>query len=263
MRYGTYVQPRPLVTSRVWGHLKPLRVTMGILHSRISFTTLPRSIAIGAAFVVTATCQVRGAEADYGSPTVEVYSSSNSNSEPVVESPTVPRWRLPVHFNVSVSGGYDDNPNGEVSNPTGSLSTGASINAHYEFGTSRTRGTISSGTGVTYYPDLPTNRYDPNVFLNLSVVHEVNLRLTVTAAIGLNYRAEPDFSSELGLDRRAWAITSARKIQSVALINGCRVFQPSQATVSEPSFTTRRRSLRRRIGSIIRLTSHFGFCSCP
>ncbi len=114
----------------------------------------------------------------------------------------IPRWRLPVKISVSVNGGYDDNPNGGSSGSSGSAFVGAGLNLSYDFGTLRTRASLQSGTGFTYFPDLTSNRYDPNLFLNLSVTHQVNLRATLTAAVSVSYRSEPDFSNTLSLDRR-------------------------------------------------------------
>ncbi len=115
----------------------------------------------------------------------------------------VARWRLPVKVTVSVSGGYDDNPNGESSSSQGSSLVGASLGLSYDFGTLRTRGSLRTGTGFTYFPQLTTNRYDPNLFLSLSLIHQVSLKMTLDVAVSVSYQAEPDFSNTLTLDRRA------------------------------------------------------------
>lgn len=111
-------------------------------------------------------------------------------------------WRIPVRVSVSLNTGYDENPD-TTESQEGSVFTSAGISLNYEFGTSRTRATLSTGTGVTYYPELDNNRYDPNLYFNLGITHQVNLRLSLNASFAVHYRAEPDFSSTLTVDRRS------------------------------------------------------------
>ncbi|MGI9087627.1 MAG: outer membrane beta-barrel protein [Chthoniobacterales bacterium] len=122
----------------------------------------------------------------------------------------IPLWRVPVHISVSANGGYDENVNTLANSAQGSVFTAANITADYGFGTSRTRGSLHAGTGVTYYPDLSTNRYDPNVSVDLTVTHQANLRLSVNGALSMSYQAEPDFANALGLNRRAGNYFSAQ-----------------------------------------------------
>ncbi len=124
------------------------------------------------------------------------------NSAGEGDSPQIARWRLPVKVTVSVSGGYDDNPNGETS-PHGSAFVGANLGLSYDFGTLRTRASLRTGTGFTYFSSLSSNQYDPNIFLNLTLTHQVSLRMTLDVTVNLTYQAEPNFSNSLTLDRRA------------------------------------------------------------
>lgn len=115
---------------------------------------------------------------------------------------TVPRWRLPVQVTVTTSAGYDENAS-TTNNQQGSVFTSIGVGLNYHFGTSRTLANLSTGTGFTYNPDLDSNKYDPDLNLSLTVAHQVNLRLTVNLAVSALYRSEPDFSSNLTVDRRA------------------------------------------------------------
>lgn len=130
-------------------------------------------------------------------PSVEVYSDSGGG-----ENTSVSRWRLPVVVSVSLSGGYDENAS-TAATGDGSIFTSGSINLAYSFGTERTRGNLSASTGMTYYPELSGDQYDPNISLNLGITHQVSLRMMVSVNISAHYQAEPDFSTDLSLDRRA------------------------------------------------------------
>jgi hypothetical protein len=153
----------------------------------------------------------RAAHAQSG-PTVEVFTSENSGGG---SEPFVPLWRLPVRVSVSLSAGYDENVS-TTTDQQGSLFTGASMGLNYEFGTSRTRASLSTGTGVTYYPDVGGPQFDPDLNLTLTVSHQVNLRLTVNTVISAHYRAEPDFTTDLSLDRRAGNYFSSQDSFSAA-----------------------------------------------
>ena len=141
-------------------------------------------------------------------PSVEVSGGEGANAQAAVADgggqggPGVPLWRLPVLVTVSLNTGYDENAS-TMASGEGSVFTSAAVNIDYSFGTSRTKADFSSSTGLTYYPELNNNRYDPNVNLSLAVTHQVNLRLTLNAVIGFRYSAEPDFSNDLSIDRRA------------------------------------------------------------
>lgn len=149
-----------------------------------------------------ACCHVRGEDG----PVVQVFNRDSGGSGNTV----VPLWRVPIHVSVTATTGYDENVNTLNSNAEGSLFTGANITADYSFGTSRTRATLHSGTGFTYYPELSDNRYDPNIYLDLTVHHQSNLRLSVDTSLHAAYQAEPDFQNDLGLNRRGGNYFSAQ-----------------------------------------------------
>ena len=129
---------------------------------------------------------------------VEVLTSGDTEGN----SPSIPRWRLPVRVSVSLNAGYDENVD-TSSSGDGSFFTGANLSLNYEFGTSRTRASVSTNTGFVYYPETGSNQYDPSLNLNFTLSHQVNLRMSVNAAVSVHYLAEPDFSSNLSVDRRA------------------------------------------------------------
>ncbi len=108
---------------------------------------------------------------------------------------------FPFHISVTARGGYDDNPNLTSFNSEGSFFTNLSVGATYEFGSPRTRISLSSGAGFTYYFDRSSNiggqssDFDVNTFLAFAVIHKVNPRLTVSANIYASYQSQPDFQT--------------------------------------------------------------------
>ncbi len=163
-------------------------------------------------------------------PTVEVF---NQNGSDGAGKSLVPLFRIPVQISVSVNGGYDENVNTTSSGNSGSIFTSANINAEYRFGTSRTQATLRAGTGLTYYPDVSDNRYDPNLSLDLTVNHQANRRLSVTGSIHASYQAEPDFATDLGLNRRAGNYFSSQDS-----ISASYQWLPRFSTVSTYSIST-------------------------
>lgn len=164
-------------------------------------------------------------------PTVEVF---NQNGSDAAGKSIVPLFRIPLQITVSANGGYDENVNTVSSGDGGgSIFTSANISAEYRFGTSRTQGTLRAQTGLTYYPDVSNNQYDPNLALDLTVNHQANRRLTVNAAIHASYQAEPDFENDLGLNRRAGNYFSSQDS-----ISASYQWLPRFSTVSSYSIST-------------------------
>lgn len=111
--------------------------------------------------------------------------------------------RFPFHVSVTVRGGYDDNVFTSSIDPQGSAFTNASIALSYDFGSPRTKLTLATGGGVTYYFDRPGDSSpDFNAYLSLSVAHKATPRLTLSATVYASYQVEPDFAFNLGLNRR-------------------------------------------------------------
>jgi hypothetical protein len=119
--------------------------------------------------------------------------------------------KLPFQFSVNVRTGYDDNVNNAPTMEQGSPFTYGSAAITYEFGSPRTKLSLGVGGGLTYYWDNvrgdPTNsgnnNYDVNSYLNLSLTHKVNPRLTLNLVTYLTYQTEPDFSIGQGINRRS------------------------------------------------------------
>ena len=164
---------------------------MNLINQRSPRLLLHAGLAVLTSFLSFAAISARAQEVDV--PTSGGFGDGSS---------TIPRWRLPVRVTVGLNTGYDENvdntPNGD-----GSVFTGVSLGLAYEFGTTRTRVSLSTSTGVTYYPETGRNEYDPSLNLTATVSYQVSLRLTVNAAVSVHYLAEPDFSSNLSVDRRA------------------------------------------------------------
>ena len=134
----------------------------------------------------------------------ETQSATVQKTAPASEDFGIGRFsKYPVHISASIQGGYDDNvltSNGAH----GSLFTSGNIQLGYQFGSPRTRLTLSTGAGLSYYFDRPGSRnYDENAFLDLSLSHKATPRLTLNAILHVAYQVEPDFSYNIGPDRRS------------------------------------------------------------
>jgi hypothetical protein len=106
-----------------------------------------------------------------------------------------------VHVTAAVLGGYDDNVN---LLPTGSASwfVAPSAAISYGFGSSRLALSLLAGGSLTYYLEHPGGRdYDPNLHLELLVAYILNSRLTLTLSTYASYQSQPDFSTDLSVNR--------------------------------------------------------------
>lgn len=112
--------------------------------------------------------------------------------------------RLPFHVSVSVRSGYDDNVFTSSFDKQGSAFINSSIGLSYDFGSPRTRLSLQTGGGITYYFDRP-GQQDPdyNAYLGLSLKHLFTPRLIFTLSAYAAYQIEPDFSFGTGFNRRS------------------------------------------------------------
>lgn len=106
--------------------------------------------------------------------------------------------RFPVNFSLAVNGGYDANfrTSGAAQ---GSWFTNEGVTLSYNLPNERTPLRLRSGADLTYYPDQAsgqTNRV--NAYLDLSLTHNISSRLKLDASVYATYRAEPDFTSDVG-----------------------------------------------------------------
>lgn len=129
--------------------------------------------------------------------------------------------RLPFHLLVSARGGYDDNvtTSGALGNASAFIGPSGEIN--YKFGDPRTTVNLKFNAGIVYYLDrslgptptpppfatpAPTpslQDYDSNISLGLTLLHKASARLTLGAVAYLAYQTEPDFSANVGTNRRS------------------------------------------------------------
>ncbi|MEP6808699.1 MAG: outer membrane beta-barrel protein [Chthoniobacterales bacterium] len=107
----------------------------------------------------------------------------------------------PFHVTVSVRGGYDDNVNLTHFNPQSSFFTNVGLGLTYDFGSPRTRISLTSGASFTYYFDRTdsvsgtSDNFDVNVYASFGITHRVNPRLTLSANMYATYQSQPDFQS--------------------------------------------------------------------
>jgi hypothetical protein len=137
-------------------------------------------------------------------PAVEIYTQSSTVSAAV---PTLGGRVLPAHLHgsVSVGAGYDDNiETSSVAQGSGTIRTDANLSYGTLIG--RAAVNLAGGFGLTYYLEPVGGRdTDTNAFAQASVTYPVSLRLQLDGNLSARYQTEPDFASDVGLDRRAGA----------------------------------------------------------
>src|SRR3954471_2150107 len=101
--------------------------------------------------------------------------------------------RFPVNISASVHGGYDDNVGTTSGGKEDSWFTTIGLVVGYEMGNARTKLTLSSSFGFTYYASVADNSFEPNLNLSMSLIHHVTPRLSLEFAGSGAYQTEPDF----------------------------------------------------------------------
>jgi hypothetical protein len=108
---------------------------------------------------------------------------------------------FPFHVSVSVRGGYDDNVNLTQFDPQDSFFTNVGIGVTYDFGSPRTRISLTSGASFTYYFDRNDtfsgndDNFDVNAYVGFSIAHKVTPRLTLSANLYGTYQSQQDFQT--------------------------------------------------------------------
>ena len=111
-------------------------------------------------------------------------------------------------LSTSVVGGYNDNVNAATGASTsstggsGSLYTSDYASLSYTFGTPRTKVSLTTGGGVTYYFDQPAAGYNPTGYLGLSLTHKPSERMTLSLSVFASYQSQPDLSTNLGSNQQ-------------------------------------------------------------
>jgi opacity protein-like surface antigen len=149
-------------------------------------------------------------------PSVEVYTqdsvvTSAEEEETNLEGDSTSLPEYIPRFSAKISGGYDDNVNignrsaGSTtsSGGGGSIFTQTHVTLAKDLRTARTQLDMKISGDVAYYFDRPGRSTDVTGTLNVSLKHSVSERLKLIAIIDAAYLAEPDFSTDLGPQRRA------------------------------------------------------------
>jgi putative beta-barrel porin BBP2 len=111
--------------------------------------------------------------------------------------------RFPLNISASIHGGYDDNVSTSSAGKQGSWFTTLGLVAGYQLGNARTKLTLSSSFGFTYYGSVEDNSLEPNLNLSMTLIHHVTPRLSLEFAGSAAYQTEPDFQYGLSTNRRA------------------------------------------------------------
>lgn len=142
--------------------------------------------------------------------------------------------RLPVRVTVSLQTGYDDNVFTTSSIKEGSAFTNGQIGLSYTFGSPRTQIELHAGGGMLYYYDRPQQPGpDYNGFLEVTLQHKFSARLSLDITSYTTYQNEPDFSLDVGINRRSgsYFYTSDR-------VRLTYLFTPRFSTVTSYTITT-------------------------
>ncbi len=111
---------------------------------------------------------------------------------------------FPLRVTVALQEGYDDNVFTRSLVQQGSAFTIASLGLDYQFGSPRTQIEARAGGGLTYYYDRPQQSGpDYNGFLDLSLTHKFSARISLEISAYTTYQTEPDFSLDIGINRRS------------------------------------------------------------
>lgn len=129
-------------------------------------------------------------------PNVEVFTQDTTVSAPgqagiSLISP------LPFHLSLGAHVGYDNNSRTSAGGG-GSFFTRENAALSYALHKERTQLDIRSGASLYYFTKRTTAQV--NSFLDVSLVHNLSLRLKLDASAYAAYRTEPDFSSDVGID---------------------------------------------------------------
>jgi hypothetical protein len=112
--------------------------------------------------------------------------------------------RFPVRITLALQEGYDDNVFTRSFVQQGSAFTTASVGLDYQFGSTRTELEARAGGGLSYYYDRPgESGPDYNAFFGLTLTHKFNARLSLDISAYTTYQTEPDFSLDIGINRRS------------------------------------------------------------
>ena len=142
--------------------------------------------------------------------------------------------RSRFRFSVSIRGGYDDNVLTTSVTRKSSWFTNGAVALSYKAGNARTQLELAAGGGVTYYFDRPGDRdYDFNGNIGLSLTHKATPRLTLAASVYATYQVEPDFSLNVGLNRR-----SGNYFYTVDKFSAAFQWAPRFSTVTSYTFGT-------------------------
>ena len=134
---------------------------------------------------------------------------------------------FPFLISFGVHGGYDSNAR-TTPNPVGSWFTHQELTLSYDRSRESTKLAILARGGAVERFSANT---DANGSLDLSLVHQVSERLTLSATINAAYQAEPTFATDLGLSRRAGNYFSTADLFAVAY-----QWTPRFSTVTSYSF---------------------------
>jgi opacity protein-like surface antigen len=212
MNLPTLFMPRPSAAGRGLFSAVAARERLGASPPCCLVPLLVRIRKLGLTALVTAILCSTISRLVAADPSVEVYTQGSvvTNAEEGEEGETSPLAYVP-RFVFTIGGGYDDNVNvgtGSTGLATstgdgGSIFTQTRVTFTKDLRTARTQINIKLGGGVVYYFDRPSRSTDVTGTLDVSLHHNISPRLKLDAIINAAYLAEPDFSTDLGPQRRA------------------------------------------------------------
>ncbi len=128
--------------------------------------------------------------------------STTTETSAAVEDPGTGNFQsFPFKITATIRGGYDDNVYSTTTDEEESFFSNVSLGLEYDFGSPRTKLSLRSGAGFTYYWDAgesgfgSDDEYDVNAFLGFNLTHRASARLTLSASVYLTYQSAPDFAA--------------------------------------------------------------------
>src|SRR5207244_204065 len=98
--------------------------------------------------------------------------------------------RFPFTISASLHGGYDDNVSTSNVGKQDSWFTTIALLVGYQLGNDRTKLTLASTFGFTYYSNVADNSLEPNLNLSMTLIHHVTPRLSLEFAGSAAYQTE-------------------------------------------------------------------------
>ena len=166
--------------------------------ARFKMSCMSRTRVLALALTLSLLFWLGRGDARAAEPVVETVTESETTTSASATGDHV-QSLFPFLISLGVHAGYDSNSQ-TTSNSQGSAFASEELTVSYD----RTHGATQIGlvAGLAVIERFSRNT-DVNALLNLTASHQISPRLSLSGSIDSAYRAEPDFSSDVGPNQRA------------------------------------------------------------